>query len=327
VRHLVLARWPLGLVVFGLCILAATKLLVTRSDPSFATRPALVFLSDLPLPRSEHQAPEIDVTVTAHPGLLGGCNPVHVHVEIHTEQLSRFGRLTAERQNNFALGVMSPTAVRNFKTPGGNVEAAAKIDRTVVTRAQFVPGRPRVYVAGGQVLVWPVLPYFPPLKFDFDADWAVARSAGSCFVELPALVGSQPLDDFTGEVGGAAGIRPQRTLASRSALSGSTTLVEQGATVSRQPGDTLPAPDDPQLARWRCSVDHRRSYVHPGPVGDFDPIRVFALRDRSCGAQTVLTASAIQEGSVFIAFLLAVFASLGLQMVYDGAFRRRRASN
>jgi hypothetical protein len=302
----------------------ARELLVARSDPQVETPPALVFLTDLRLPRSERQAPEIDVTVRAKPTLFGGCNPVHVHVEVHTEKLSRYGRLTAERVNGFALGVLSPGTVRNITTPREHVEAVARIDDRAALRSALIPGRPRVYIAAGRILAWPPPPYFSPLLFDFDADWAVARSAGSCFVQLPALIESRATAGFASDVGAAVRFREQRTLASRSALSGSTTLIERGSTVSRQPGDTLPAPDDPQLARWRCGVDHRRTQVRPGPIGDFDPIQVFARRDRTCGAQAVLTRSTIQEWGVFIAFMLAVFASLGLQMVYDGFFPRRR---
>jgi hypothetical protein len=317
------ARWPLGLCVLGFSVWAASELLVARSEPRFRTQPAIVFLTDLRLPRSERLAPEIDVTVRAQPGLLGGCSPVHVHVDVDTRKLSRYGRLTAGQAGRFGLGVMSPGRVWNFRTTGGSVESSASIDRVTETGSSFAPGHPPVYVAAGRIHVWPVPPYFPPLKFDFDADWAVARSAGSCFVALPALVGSQPLEDFSHDVSRVARIPQQRALASRSALAGATTLVERGANVSRQPGDTLPAPDDPQLARWRCQVDHKRSYVRPGPVGDFDPIRVFGRRERTCAAQAVLTRSSTQEWGVFIAFMLAVLASFGLQLIYDGVFNRK----
>ena len=138
--------------------------------------------------------------------------------------------------------------------------------------------------------------YQEHIDMSFEADWAVRRAAGQCYVRLPVL-GSYFESQFAG--GGTNGVNVQ------------------GGSVSRRSEDNLPPPTreinevGEADALWDCSFPRS------------DPQR--ARRDepgKDCSALALAINTELEDTKLFWLFLLAALISLGLQLVYDGSKRR-----
>ena len=284
----------------------------------------MVFVSDLPLPPDLRFGPSLHVDVEARPNLLGSCNPVRVEVTVDTSNMTLGPpQVQVQGGSRFALAVFGriedPTVTAH--PPESDVRIERVFQATSPIRARF----PRFTVITGTVRQWPVPPYFLPLTFRFKANWASRRAGGSCFVVLPALVGTGDVTNLAVEASEQARIPYRRAAGSQSALSAATDIREDGVTVSRQSGDTRPPPTDQSIARWECEIDRRESYVRRGEIADYDPTLVTPRNRRDCAARAVLTTTTLQEWGAFIGFALAAIAALGLQMLYDGLTIQRRS--
>lgn len=293
------------------------------SDP--VLKPSVLFFTDLPLPDSGTFAPRIDVRVEAAPRLIGGCDRTTVEVNVEASGLlpgpgggkGSYTRADVPDVVNFALTVFGPTPADNLK------ELGALYSQLQVTFDEISKVYPIELDSGEE---WMATVYtgqirdmarvIGGLRVSFQTDWSDPRSAGSCYVRLPRLMGPQVNKVF--EIVGLAQreewgrSRGELAPGHREARWGSVqAAAAAGSTISRASGDSLPEPTNPTTLTWTCTSDDDRE------VGE---VR------QDCGATTTVINEGIQRQQLFYLFVLAAILGLGLTIVYETVPPLRRTT-
>lgn len=317
-------RATAGALLLFVALGAAQQLLVVHS-PEEDAHPAVLFVTDLPLPEITEPllAPEVEVTVVARPDLLGDCPKGTAFIEVNTQRLlpvpDEDGGVAAAHEGGydmpetvkFVLIVFGPRdAAADVREASSNqarvdmqLNESLEVKRTTMTdgsiwSATMVSGEIRNMDTrlGGFTL-------------QMSVDWLERRSAGSCYVHLPRLMGDAvqrgTFERFGLEQWRQWNFTPHIAPGARTAGLGTTRVVGAvGASVSRAAADNLPPPSDVVEASWRC-FKQRDYLLAEGPD------------TRDCSALTVVTSSGLENRQLFYLFVLAALVGLGLQMVYE----------
>lgn len=160
----------------------------------------------------------------------------------------------------------------------------------------------------GKVLDW--RSHGMPLEVSFDADWAHTRAFGSCYLELPALLGESSYGAQAQTVFALEDKEKINSIPGGEVVSNAETdlQLESGA-LSVDPRSSPPAEADG--TRWECHTDviHIGSGYNSSAKGD-------------CSGLVVVSASNSDNIRSVLSFVAAALFSLSIQVIYE-LFRRR----
>jgi hypothetical protein len=344
-------RWwqprPAWLLVFGL-LLAAVATWVTwfvESDRSQTTLPvASVALATDPSFLTRLQAPTVDATVTVHPGLLN-CGSAHVRIvyafrersffetsvwkaarQQHRSAIARFGVAVVARGTLRHLTIQMTDSGYTFnagKPPIAKSFPQKDILKTKPRRVSYESGgRFDTYSVSGAIRKWDR--HRDTIDVAFDAPWVERRGFGTCYVALPALLGTNNNDAATEATFALkdAGGKALTTFAGDwIASSGQNHLIIEGGVLSGSPvssrADTGPAPfrsppaqpaSDPENGLWSCDV----------PSSSLPP-KLLYLVDLNSDCHSFVTVSAGEAGNLktFLPFVFGALFALALQMIFE----------
>jgi hypothetical protein len=317
-----IARYLLSILIGIASLFFAYKsLYVNPLAPDVSPAVALV---TWPQSSNSDLRPDVSVEVSASPGYRT-CGQVHVHVVFTPDSgffdtgsaWAAYRRGGPPPVTHFAIGIEDLTPPENVKVRLDTSNSSITFSRPGiplrrpygVARAQHAirvgpleasyGSQVNEYALPGTITDWPV--HRMPVIADFNADWTAYRSIGSCYVQLPSLVG------HTAAIASSwASIVIENHAHVESVDPNNPTPFAQALINVTDGISTLdprsPAPDSPAGYSWTCTP----TMLGSGP---------------DCNGLVIATLPSADNIRSFATFISAALFSLALQMAYE---QRRR---
>jgi hypothetical protein len=277
----------------SVAVYAAAQLLRESARPAVFSGGVIGIALDPP-PRSVDELPSVRVVVEASAAVLGECPSVSVRMDaqlsdVYFQRLSNHGRqarmawaLIGAHVVREEFTIREHTSVIAVPQHQGGSSYAAFVDKRA-TRQRFRS-------------LW------------LEARLGHRRTAGSCWLALPELIGTavspEGLHTISRDAAELLNLKPNSITGVRS---GEVVLLTSAGTMVDR-STAIPPLTSSLSESWSCSV---------GDASDTDQAQ--------CAAVIATQVAGFDHWKQFLSFVIAAVLALGIQMAYDGSVKRRHS--